>query len=345
MTMNKVLILLFLIITLSVKSQSIDEVIVDKTIEYIGDCLQNSEQKKITRYKYIEHNKTKFYKDFDVFDSIIKYDFTNTYKTFTSSLIEIKNESDSSYFVFIKKLIVKNENKFEKYFASEIIHELKDKKKEEVIHFDKPDKTKNSLYFVIVLLLISLIVVGLKKQKTKEAKKEKKQEPNIYLRNPCEEEIDKYKDQLKTFQLKIEDLELKLSDLNNQKKNDVIIKIKDDEITEDPEIPSQKQYYLYAPIAYKTFSDDHKSEHFDIGNSMFLFTISNKETQAKFEFCGENKVLSYALNFPDESIERVCEYENSKTDFKSKIITTSPGEAELRDSKWVVTKPAKIKFQ
>ena len=106
--MNKILILIFLIITFSVKSQSIDKAIVDKTIEYIGDCVKPEEIKKTSIHQNLDKNRTKFYTNFDKFNSIIKAEFINTYSSFTRPLIDIKNESDSNYFVFTEKLIEKN---------------------------------------------------------------------------------------------------------------------------------------------------------------------------------------------------------------------------------------------
>jgi hypothetical protein len=347
--MNKILILLFLITTLSVKSQSIDKVIVDKTIEYIGDCVKPDEIKKTSNYESLDNDKTKYYTNFDKFDSIIKSDFINTYNSFTLPLIELKNDSESKYVVFIEILIEKNNEIFKKYFASEIIdklnYKLKVKRNKEINQINKNDNPEYPLLLVIILLSIGLIVVVLKKQKTKEVKKEKKQEPNIYYRNPYEAEVERYKEQIKTLNLKVDHLESKLSDLNIQNNNELIVEISDIDSPEDLKPTSSIRYYLLAPIADKTFSDEHKSSVSEYGNSMFLFTISEKETHATFEFCGDTKVLSYVMDFPDESIERVCEYENSKTDYKSEIITTKPGEAELRGEKWIVTKPAKIKFQ
>ena len=195
-----------------------------------------------------------------------------------------------------------------------------------------------------------LIFFVFKNQKTIEIKKEQKDKktdkPNINQRSPYELENEKLKEHIKTLILKIEDLESKLSDLKSQNNNEIIVVFPDDEIGGGSIPPTLlKQYYLLAPIANKTFSDEHKSSDSVYGNSMFLFTISEKETYATFEFCGDNRVLSYVMDFPDESIERVCEYGNSKTEFKSEIITIKPGEAELRGGKWIVIKPAKIKFQ
>ena len=338
MTMNKILILLFLIITLSVKSQSIDKVIVDKTIEYIGDCVQHSEQKKILRYKYIELNKIKFYSNFDEFDSIIKYDFENTYKTFTSPLIEIKKESNSQYDFFIGKISNKKDEKFDKYFVREIIkvfnQKLVDKTRETNSQIKELNKPEYSLFLIIIILSVVLIYFILKKQK-KIVIKQKKVEPDSIYINQLESENIKLKEQVVNFNLKIKELESKLQDL-------------DGKIPPPPPPPppsSKIKFYLLGPIADKTFSDEHKSSVSEYGNSMFLFTILDKETHATFEFCGDTRVLSYVMDFPDESIERVCEYENLKTDFKSEIITTKLGEAELRGDKWIVTKPAKIKFQ
>lgn len=102
--------------------------------------------------------------------------------------------------------------------------------------------------------------------------------------------------------------------------------------------------YFRSPISDGSFSNDHQSNTVEYANTMFKFELEKNRNIAQFEFFGDKNVLDHAINFSELNIQKVCNYQNSKDDFKTQIITIEPGVAELQGDKWIVKQKAKIKF-
>ena len=335
----------------------INKEIVEKTLKYILDCIIDDTNKlKFNNYEKLLIFKTQNHK-LQKFEDELKINFINTYNSFTSILINVSKESNN-YNEFINKVHNLNKPIFDKYFK----HFSETKKQDTQFSNINNSKIKNKELpykeILITMLLISNLYFALKKDKRKKIKHKKNEEENIFLRVPNNDEISNLKNELEDKKRECEYLNSELKKIKKNKEfnilnnenlidNNLVKEItKTSEETVDTNLvkPTTKIYYFLAPISDNTFNDAHKKNELEYGNSMFKFTVTDKDTRANFEFCGDKNVINYVMRFPDESIDRVCEYLNSKSEFKLGLITESPGVAELKGDKWIVKQPAKIKF-
>lgn len=123
-------------------------------------------------------------------------------------------------------------------------------------------------------------------------------------------------------------------------------------IDKDPmegNFPVEKTKILYAgkPSVNKVFTEtfDQPQER----QTIFKLTVDlNNGENAIFEVSDVSDfMIKNITNIPDDYLYRVCNHENSNSEFKREIITTKKGKAELIDGNWAVREENKatIKFQ
>ena len=113
--------------------------------------------------------------------------------------------------------------------------------------------------------------------------------------------------------------------------------------TKQPEIKNET-FYLSNPNADGTFNESSASNQYKEGASIYRFTkVGNN--RAKFQIDERESSIKLALQFPDKSIDPVCEATNSYNAKAKRIVTDSPGDAELIGEKWVKNTKAKIRYE
>lgn len=100
-------------------------------------------------------------------------------------------------------------------------------------------------------------------------------------------------------------------------------------------------FYLPRTVYEKQF-DDSKKKYTKDDTTYFKFTLK-KGNKAEFVFDPLDINIIGAYNDREDSLVTVCEIE-SKTQTPSRYINITPGEAELRDGIWHVTKKLKLEY-
>lgn len=114
---------------------------------------------------------------------------------------------------------------------------------------------------------------------------------------------------------------------------------------EEPVAEARREsFYLSTPNSNGTFNDTSATTTFKEGASMYRFT---KSALNKATFCIDEREASIklALQYPDKSIDPVCEALNAYNPKATRIVTREPGTAELQGDKWVIQNKAKITYE
>ena len=107
--------------------------------------------------------------------------------------------------------------------------------------------------------------------------------------------------------------------------------------------PIQNQiFYASAPVN-GAFLDSFSTTEYLKGRSIYRFSKGSGST-AEFQIADEPAAISKALNIPNVIVEPVSQPKNQVKGHHRKIKTISPGKAELRGGKWVVTEKAVIEY-
>lgn len=112
-----------------------------------------------------------------------------------------------------------------------------------------------------------------------------------------------------------------------------------------PVVETKKEvFFLSTPNSNGSFNDSSATTTFREGASIYRFT---KESFNKATFCIDEREASIklALQYPDKSIDPVCEALNAYNPKASRIVTKSPGTAELHGENWVLKTKAKISYE
>ena len=113
--------------------------------------------------------------------------------------------------------------------------------------------------------------------------------------------------------------------------------------TKQPEIKTET-FFLSNPNADGTFNESSALSQYKEGASIYRFTKVGNNI-AKFQIDERESSVKLALQFPDKSIDPVCEATNSYNPKAKRIVTESPGDAELIGDKWVKNNKAKIRYE
>lgn len=103
-------------------------------------------------------------------------------------------------------------------------------------------------------------------------------------------------------------------------------------------------FYLSTPNSDGTFNDSSSSQSYKESASIYKFVKTSQNT-ATFEIDNRESSIKLALQYPDKNIEPVCENLNAFNPKSRKIITDTPGTAQLSDGKWVKIKKAKVIYE
>jgi hypothetical protein len=168
--------------------------------------------------------------------------------------------------------------------------------------------------------------------------------------NPTRNEVSK--DEIRDINTRIRDLEASIQNLSsklsavNQPPNigqsgtGITSNSGGDIIIKDTE---QNFFYLSTPNTDGSFNESSASPNFKEGASIYRFTKLNAN-KAIFQIDDRESSIRLALQFPDKSIDPVCDATNAFNPKAIKIKTDQPGEVELQNGKWRVTKKSKIRY-
>ena len=157
------------------------------------------------------------------------------------------------------------------------------------------------------------------------------------------------KNEIKDIHDRIRDLESQISLLSN-KLNDNNKSLKENSgsnYNQSPTIIAETGtdfFYLSTPNADGSFNESSVSLNYKGGASIYKFKkLSN--SKSSFQIDDKESSVRLALQFPDKNIDPVCDALNAFNPKATKIKTDQPGEAELQNGKWVVTKKSKIRYE
>jgi hypothetical protein len=334
--------------------------------------VENSE-KCYTEYLKIEKEKLKstaiIYSDFLRKNNLVLTD-SLIFKPLV--LIKKRNLRSSNYEVFFKDLkkfsdslsIVNENNSFrilvklqDKYVPKHKIKVQSKKKKDLEVQnsFLSVQNIAILLAFVAIILILLKITMKKKDRILELEKKEKKLTKKII---ELEREIvDSYSKNtlLRSENIKLGEELKKISQKLNSPKNTDEVTIKS-QFKNESDLKKNKKdnqerlseivdvLYFRIPTLDGNFRDDLKTNVFESSLTMFKLEVFTNKREANFSFVGDLEISKTAAYYPDSSISLVCDFENTTSNFTSRIETTSKGEVELRNDIWVVTKMAKIKF-
>lgn len=103
-------------------------------------------------------------------------------------------------------------------------------------------------------------------------------------------------------------------------------------------------FYLSTPNSDGSFNESAESPSFLEGASIYNLEKINDST-ARFEVDFRDSSIKLALQYPDKNIDPVCEAVNAFNPNAKKIVTLTPGEVELSNGQWEVTRKAKIRYE
>ena len=103
-------------------------------------------------------------------------------------------------------------------------------------------------------------------------------------------------------------------------------------------------FYLSTPNSEGSFNKSSISSVFKPGASIFKFSRLS-ETFSEFAIDDNAAAIKMAVMYPNNIVDPVCETINAFNPDSKKIITITPGEAELMGDKWTVTKKAIISYE
>ncbi|SFW83340.1 hypothetical protein [Chitinophaga sancti] len=103
-------------------------------------------------------------------------------------------------------------------------------------------------------------------------------------------------------------------------------------------------FFLSTPNSNGTFNVSSASASYREGATIYRFV---KDSFNKASFCIDEREASIklALQYPDKSIDPVCDALNAYNAKATKIVTQKPGTAELQGDKWVLMTKAKITYE
>lgn len=344
-------------------NSKIDDFNIKITLEYLK-TLNNSNDSLnfISLQKELKNQIVDIEQFFKLLD---KYNFSKTKSNLSIKIDSInkkvfKRDNYISFFRELEKLNLKSLKKIDEYYLNQrkklapdfksafiksnnVVSEVQLKKKD-VNLFDIKSIIILSLF--ILILLFFLQYQKLKKEFEKQKINFENHNNQLKLTNNNRQDSEIIIRDLKSCIVEKDKEIIELNRKLDQIENKQSIMLDSNNISEDniSEQKGKKIKYFKSPISDGTFRNEHQSDVIEFATTMFKFEFIKDEKRAKFEFCGDEKVISYAINFSEENIEKVCDYNNSINNFKSQIITIVPGVAELQGDKWIVTQKAKIKF-
>jgi HAMP domain-containing protein len=105
-------------------------------------------------------------------------------------------------------------------------------------------------------------------------------------------------------------------------------------------------FYLSVPAEDGSFKAAYASSLYREGASIYKFTRTSR-CEADFQIDDRESSIKSALEFPDRTIDLVCEAENAFNPKATRIFTSRDGvgKAKLVEDKWVVTRKARIRYE
>ena len=336
----------------------IDDIYKEVTIKYLKTL--NSKDDSINFSSLVKEINNKNIEINDFKDLLVKYKFNATKVKLTSKIDSIKYITQDRkdlevFFYYIDKENLKSlkdvkifyDSIKEIYIPTIINEEIESQDK--VAEEDKKDdllKFENILILILAITVLILIFKLYNNKKfisemnitfnQKEINSKKAKDLIIESNN---KDLNQKKQEIKSLNNKIETLNSQIELLKKKKKESI------SEGNGFGTSSIKKILYFRSPLSDSTFSNDHFCSVEEIANTMFKFELFDNDKSAHFEFHADEKVLNHVLSFPEQNIEKVCDYDNSRNDFKSRIVTLNRGKVRLDGDKWVVTQKAKIKFE
>lgn len=105
-----------------------------------------------------------------------------------------------------------------------------------------------------------------------------------------------------------------------------------------------ESFFLSNPNSDGSFNESSASSSYKEGASIYRFT-KLAQNRANFQIDEKSTSVKLALQYPDKNIDPACDALNAFNAKAQKIATVDPGEAELKNGKWVVIKKASIKYE
>ena len=205
------------------------------------------------------------------------------------------------------------------------------------------------LTFTIAILLIRIYILLDKKIRNLSARIDKTIKKEQLLNTHSPHDTQNSKETLRILKLEstVKYLEHSISKLTftsiskEEKSPELILEIS------KTHTPQRITFYMATPNKEDgSFDISGQTDMFKPTQSLYKFTVdeSNK-SKAIFVFDSDEIGISEAVNTPHRYLDGVCEIENARNPNAKKIVTTTPGTAEKRNDKWVVTIKAKIKYE
>jgi hypothetical protein len=335
------------------------------TLQYL-----NTLNNKIDSVNLIQLRKQVSNENFEInlfFKLLDQYRFSKTKENLSLKIDSIKKIVSNSnnfnlFFHEIENLNLNSLKVIDKYYLAErkrlapnfqssipevnrVVH-VQQLENQEINLFD----IKNIIILILFILIVVYFILNQKLNKKIREQRSKIEDHKNQLKSTynnhsdSNNSINNLQSKIKELDKQITDLKIKLEQKENDKTefNEPIINVIPE--VSNPEKIEAKIKYFKAPISDGSFSKNHQSDTIEFANTMFKFEIQKDEKRAKFEFCGDEKVIKHAINFSDLNIEKVCDYVNTKNNFRTQIINIEPGIVELDGNKWIVKQKAKIKF-
>ena len=154
-------------------------------------------------------------------------------------------------------------------------------------------------------------------------------------------ELKDINDRIRDLKQQIKNLNDKLQSNNssgtNSKPQPTYQEVKHPEVRTDT-------FFLSTPNADGSFNESSALSVPNDAATIYKF-IKVSNNKAKFVINGKDTSVKLALQYPDKSIDPVCEAINAFNPKATKITTVEQGEAELQGNKWIVNKKAKIRYE
>jgi hypothetical protein len=103
-------------------------------------------------------------------------------------------------------------------------------------------------------------------------------------------------------------------------------------------------FFLSTPNKEGSFNESSATASYKEGATIYKFTRKGNN-KATFEIDGRDASVQLALQYPDKSIDPVCEAINAFNPKATRIITVTAGEALLQGTKWTINTKAKIRYE
>ena len=324
-----------------------------KTIQFSEEFNKLKNEEVDLKKRYIANFLTE-----DIFSDKYKDKFKNIYeygvkRKKDNSFNKLKSDLNGNIINLLNEhtLVLKNDNTSQK--PQSVIKDDQDTNQSESV-------SKKSSWFdgftfqidvfsILLSILLSIILIGFLYDKyfsddeiTKEYidKKIKKELSNFKFLNSTNNSNQNYNYLKRDFEkLKSEFIQLKRNqNIANQSSN----KPNYTRISRPEEVKPKNIFYLSTPNDDGSFNENSAHFSFSEGKSIYKFT---KISESKANFVIDNRSISFATKYPDIRIDPCCNPLNAFNPNALKIITDTPGIAELNNGQWVLITKAEIRYE